>query len=146
MREIKFRGLCEKSNEMVFGDLIHGVAHKVGNTYILPVRHNLASVKHCDPLDGVKVVPESVGQFTGLKDKNGVYIYDGDILNWDYCGSTEWKDWMKEPVYKVIYQDGYFVCAVGITKNLFLHSFRFKYCEVVGNIYQNPELLNTSDS
>ena len=41
-REIKFRGRCVRSNDWVHGDLIHGVASKSGNLYILPNRINLA--------------------------------------------------------------------------------------------------------
>jgi uncharacterized phage protein (TIGR01671 family) len=87
--------------------------------------------------------PVTVMQFTGLVDKNGKEIYEGDILNWDFCGTVEWKDWMKEPAYKVVYEYGYHVCGKGLHKDLFLHAYRFRHTEVIGNIYENKELLSS---
>jgi hypothetical protein len=64
----------------VYGDLIHGVGSKNNKTYILPNVLNLASIKHCHPLDGVEVHPETICQFTGLTNKEGDEIYEGDKL------------------------------------------------------------------
>lgn len=130
MREIKFRGLCAIGKEMVFGDLIHGVSHKQGQVYILPNKHNLAYVKHCDPLDGVRVIPETVGQYIGQTDKNGNDMFEDDIV--------------KSPtgdVFQVVFRNSSFVLrkADGVIWSI---SFSLSAWEVIGNIHENPELIN----
>lgn len=78
-------------------------------------------------------------QFTGLKDKNGVEIYQGDLMRY-------YKD-----VFVVIFQEmnAAFEMAYVSESGVSMHTFRSlsvaKFCEVVGNIYENPELLAPVD-
>jgi len=68
-------------------------------------------------------------QFTGLLDKNGEEIYEGDII--DNEGALQ--------KYEVIFHKGCFCISQG---GLGYHIFNEKKAEIIGNIYQNPELIN----
>lgn len=91
----------------------------------------------------IEVIPETVGQFTGLTDKNGKKVFEGDIIDytWDtLCGGKEHRTY----VISYANNEAKFVgdCVIGNPR----HSLpTFEYIgergEVIGNIYDNKEIL-----
>lgn len=118
-REILFRGKTFK------GEWVHGYLIEYENSTQIGVR------KCADVIDFVKVKPETIGQFTGLTDKNGTKIFEGDKVkmaeshfNIEIIGFT-------------LYIDGRFLIksiksGAGWDAN--------REVEVIGNIHDNPEL------
>jgi len=129
-REIKFRGKRLDNGKWVFGDLLTKHPHHKGLTIVENgVLHH-------------EVDPETVGQYTGLKDKNGVEIYEGNI-----CRAAVYKDpaaLRKSTMINslVVFRNGAF--TLDGYKRL-PDGFRtlptLDGCEVIGDIHDNPELL-----
>lgn len=136
-REIKFRAWDKKENKMQqVVQILYG--HEASN-YPLSVDF-FRSVKS-------RLIKDiELMQYTGLKDKNGVEIYEGDII--DYLGTFESGDGYRgeikfdEGVYyfmgksKIGRKAGVISSYVGLA-----HEKAYQHCEVIGNIYENSELL-----
>ncbi len=96
------------------------------------------------------VIPETVGQYTGLTDKNGKKIFEGDIVH--LYGDEHSLSRYKGIDYNalVIFKDGGFCAIDGTEDDYALRRYNFVsqnlYCEVIGNIHDNPELLKEADT
>jgi len=119
MREIKFRAWDNQNDKMLFSK-----EHKwIGREEeFYPIRFERDQITHSDHYE--------LMQYTGLKDKNGKEIYEGDILRWTQGAMTiqspvQWAD------------KGWFPFVGGIYD---LYK-RVEEGEIIGNIYENPDLL-----
>jgi uncharacterized phage protein (TIGR01671 family) len=133
-RKIKFRGYSESQKKWIFGWLVE---NKEGDVFI----------RDCETYETFIVVPESVGQFTGLQDKTGRDIYDVDILG-GYPHGTVCVKWNKEFACfeSISYQNEFDEAGNPQTEEISsLLANDLKDCfdawSVIGNIYENPELL-----
>lgn len=140
-REIKFRGKRVDKEEFAFGDLLTGMGYKKGKFFILP--HLSYYPSDCKSVDGYEVIPETIGQYTGLKDKNGKEIYEGDIVLTPFVDPI-FGDMVGEDLCvkrQVKFNDSSFVVDDG-NGFIYLECFtRNNHIEIYGNIHDNPELL-----
>lgn len=126
MTEIKFRGKRIDTGEWVYGDLTHYSQGQV--SIYMPDSFNAALAKSV----GFDVLPESVGQYSGLKDKNDKEIYDGDILRYEH------DDEIEQGV--IHFSDGHFQIEYAYSD---CFADIISWSEIIGNKYENPELLKT---
>ena len=164
MREILFRGKRIDNGEWVMsGNLIHFNPEGEELHYYIP-KVNAKCVCTHDESDNIlaieegtfyKVVPETVGQFTGLTDKNGKRIFEGDVIKADNGNGppaiavvkfgenypTMFYTMMDVlyPGYKRLPAISFYAESIGNHQHLIL--FQSPCVEVIGNIHDNPELI-----
>ena len=122
MREIKFR--AKHGKEWVYGDL-----------------HLLSKMPHIhtDPFTKKSINIETIGQYTGLKDKNGKEVYEGDIVK-SIGGKIGYVVFLAQEMGYVVVWDN---CDTRLGHRNRGGGYGYDLSiEVIGNIYDNPELIN----
>ena len=140
MREIKFRGKRVCNGEWAHGSLI---CYESGQTAILDTPFSKYGHEATEIIRRTQVDPASVGQYTGLRSRNGKEIYEYDIMQM-YHHSDDTNKHEKDYISAVHYHHGAFHVENPRYKieQTFLHMARpGQSFEVIGNIYDNPELL-----
>ena len=142
MREIKFRAWNKNTNSIVYGTPIF---YKDGSFTLYEIKESKSvgyGVINCGRC-------KNICQYTGLHDKNGNEIYEGDIIQ---STKSKYKRFDNDGIYEVYFNE--FLCHYALiasrneweTKhgqydNYSLTGCKAKEFEVIGNIYENPELL-----
>lgn len=129
MRDIEFRGKQTDNGEWVYG-----VPTKDGRGEMVMVENIFECEEYnCRGANCLYVDENTVGQYIGLKDRNGTNIFEGDIVKRVWFG--------KMSIYQIVYDNDLasFIGQAGVRFTTF--DYGPTEFEVIGNIYDNPELL-----
>lgn len=133
MRDIEFRGKQTDNGEWVYG-----VPTKDGRGEMVMVENIFECEEYnCRGANCLYVDENTVGQYTGLKDKNGTKIFEGDIVDVLYDVNYIGVATERIGVFEVVHNG----CFMGQKGGVRYHFIPSDECTVIGNIYDNPELL-----
>ena len=138
MREILFRGKRVDNGEWIYGDVVQFPTHGI-----------VRIVEQEPSYKDAEVDSETVGQYTGMTDKNGKKIFEGDILKIVHKYQSPFDDDTKEYIditTDVVFFDDEGLCfSYGKSPFLCVADNVTAEYEVVGNIHDNPELLEVTE-
>ena len=130
-----FRAKRIDNGEWIVGDLSH---HKTGKVFVKPL--NSSAISTCD------VDKDTICQCTGLKDKNGNLIWENDIVKATVRQNSLFQSSSYSDFYQISYHEKYCYFYLKKKNNNLLFDGNFSYylknIEVIGNIFDNPKLMN----
>lgn len=128
-REIKFRAWDDLNKKWLLGYELPNLGgfSMMGETMAFGEYSQMLNSFSLEDWDNIKIM-----QFTGLKDKNGKDIYEGDVIK----NERQWG--------VIVYKAPAFEVTVSADQSSLYTKEWIEACEVIGNIYENPELLGTS--
>lgn len=128
MREILFRGKRISNGEWVYG----GIVASPHPNYNHPMVYAI-----CSNMMDIFVDQDSIGQYTGMTDKNGTKIFEGDVVQANFRNNNS------KQIFIVVFDDGMFLFDNNFVK---VPKYDIYSMKVIGNIHDNPELLEGGDS
>ena len=143
MREILFRGKAinrdkgwhrtnYKNNDWVYG--------LVSRLYDERFEFLPAEMTNTEGVGGIEVDYKTISQFTGLTDKKGKKIFEGDIVDVEYDVQYSGVARERIGVFQVVFDRGCFMKRKAVKGGLY-HFIPSDVCKIIGNIHDNPELL-----
>ena len=156
MRDIKFRAIDKKTGDFVYGFLSYAdFALIIVEPIDIPPSMSEPGGDHIT--EWYQIKSETIGQYTGLKDKNGKAIYEADIIR---ITSLKAQIQNIELIGEVVFGGGAgcyrvdkikevkwekFSALVESPSYIWFLNFGNKEIEIIGNIYENPELLEVNE-
>lgn len=145
MREILFRGKRLDNGEWVYGYIVkHGDRWWIYTGEIEYIYYPMLA----ENPEKIEVEPGTVFQYTGLKDKNGKKIFEGDVVEYEdeSPSNYEYHDNLIMNRGAICYSDGtfYWTNAVATTLEDNVYDGVLD-CKVIGNVFDNPELLEVQE-
>lgn len=134
MREILFRAKRIDNGKWAEGYLVKGKWYLNEEEKYAILSTDLCFYPHCEINEWIEIDPETLCQYTGLTDKNGNRIWENDIIKHEISDTIGTVKWYQEDYV------GWCVDDTIIDEQQFTDEM-WNECEVIGNIFDNPELL-----
>ena len=149
MRDIKFRAKGLIDNQWHYGSYVYTNDDRNNPFASGPVKENHHIIQYfpgdwnLGGWEAIEIDPNTLGQFTSLKDKNGKEIYEGDIIafNWKNCDEVDITDLLEVRFVRGVFA---FLWDGDLDHEANVVSPTHEWADVIGNIHDNPDLIKNN--